>query len=88
MLFPKPKRKPRKDDEWGAVRLEKLRRHPRCEVCNVRATEVHHKAGRLGPLLTELSNLLSVCRECHARIHANPAWAYERGYLLKRNVLG
>jgi len=87
-MFPKPKRKRERDTGWREARAAHLIANPQCAVCDVRATEVHHKAGRLGPLLTELSNLLSVCRECHARIHANPAWAYERGYLLKRNVLG
>jgi hypothetical protein len=27
---------------------------------------------------------LAVCFECHHEIHHNPAWAYERGYMVKR----
>jgi hypothetical protein len=27
---------------------------------------------------------LAVCFECHHEIHMNAAWAYERGYMVKR----
>lgn len=30
-----------------------------------------------------MSNLISLCRECHSYIHANPAESYKYGWLLK-----
>lgn len=85
-MFPKPKRKraPYQAHAWRGARDAHLKAHPRCSVCDVKATEVHHKAGRLGARLTDPGNLLSVCGPCHARIHANPAWARERGLMVSR----
>lgn len=57
-----------------------------CQVCLDRqASEVHHKAGRVGHDLIAPTNLMGVCRECHARVHSDPAWAYAQGFLTKRS---
>jgi len=29
-----------------------------------------------------LANLVSLCRECHSHVHANPAESYELGWLV------
>lgn len=51
-----------------------------CEVCGVIGQNVqHHVAGRRYD-----DRCIWVCVECHARIHANPEWAYKHNYLLKR----
>jgi hypothetical protein len=42
---------------------------------------VHHRNRRHGSLLLLMSEWLAVCRLCHSRIHDNPAWAREMGYL-------
>jgi hypothetical protein len=39
-----------------------------CEICGARARQVHHVLYRLGQ--ERLEELLAVCRECHAAIHA------------------
>ena len=52
--------------------------------CKGLATEVHHKKGRIGKLLTEISYFLGVCRECHSKIELEPIWAKENGYSLNR----
>jgi len=90
MMFPKPKRKqqPERRRLWRAARERMLKARPWCELCSVKATEVHHRRGREGDLIRDERFLMCVCSACHRHIHANPAWAYERGYLLKRNVLG
>lgn len=49
------------------------------------AEQTHHRQGRGGPDPHRLSNLVSVCAHHHARIHSNPAWAYENGYMVRRN---
>ena len=57
-----------------------------CQVkgCKGLATEVHHKKGRIGKLLTDIRYFLGVCRECHNKIELNPTWAKENGYSLNR----
>ena len=57
-----------------------------CQVkgCKELATEVHHKKGRIGKLLTNISYFLGVCRECHNKIELQPLWAKENGYSLNR----
>lgn len=44
--------------------------------------EVHHKAGRRGKFLLYVPFWLAVCRKGHDWIHANPAEAYQKGFLL------
>ena len=59
-----------------------LEQHPTCEVCKQSpATEIHHKAGR-GSKTADPSMFLAVDRECHRRIHDNPSWARENGFLI------
>lgn len=53
--------------------------------CTIQATDVHHKAGRLGELLTNTSYFLPVCRHCHRYIHDNSKWAEENGYIIHLN---
>jgi len=57
-----------------------------CQVkgCKGLATEVHHKKGRIGKLLTDIRYFLGVCRECHNKIELEPNWAKENGYSLNR----
>lgn len=45
------------------------------------ATEVHHKARR-GKNYLNTDTWLAVSRKNHVRLHENPSWARERGYLL------
>jgi hypothetical protein len=63
------------------LRWEFLLQHPLCEVCgHRRSRDVHHRLGR-GECLLEIDTFLAVCRSCHIRIHDNPQWAREHGYL-------
>ena len=75
--------------KYSLVRAEYLSERETCEakipgVCTGRATDVHHRAGRVGDLLTDKSNFLAVCRECHEFIHESPDYAYKNGLMLKR----
>jgi len=60
-------------------------RGPLCEVCcSANWDQMHDKLRRPhGGDPTSKENQLCVCRWCHDRIHANPAWAYEMGYLIR-----
>jgi len=54
------------------------------EWCTFTAQHVHHKAGRVGKLLTDINNFLAVCDNCHRKIEMNPLWAKEKGYSKSR----
>lgn len=71
--------------KYALVRAEYLAEHPTCEAkigytCRGRAVDIHHKKGRIGDLLTDKSNFLAVCRECHSEIELRPEWAKEMGF--------
>lgn len=57
----------------------------RCVVCGRTGTQVHHRRGRGGPDPHSMENLLLVDDECHRRIHGNPAWSYENGFMVRKN---
>lgn len=44
------------------------------------STDIHHKAKR-GKNYLNTDTWMAVCRTAHQRIHANPSWAREKGYL-------
>jgi len=67
--------------EYSEARKEYFSTHPNCEVCGAGATDIHHKAKR-GKNLSNLEMFMATCRTCHNRIHDNPAWARELGYLI------
>jgi hypothetical protein len=68
--------------EYKKVRVEYLSAHPICQVdgCKRFATDVHHRKGRLGHLLCDVTHFLAVCRPCHQHIEIAPSWATENGY--------
>jgi len=62
----------------------------RCEVmafhgCSGQCEQVHHKQGRVGDRMTDLSKMAGICQNCHEYIGRNPKLAYEQGWMLKRN---
>ena len=67
--------------EYYEARKEYFTTHPNCEVCGAQATDIHHKSKR-GKNLSSQQTFMAVCRNCHTRIHDNPAWARELGYLI------
>lgn len=78
-----------KNYEYLIRRKEYLLIHPSCEAkivsnCSMEATEIHHKAGRLGSLLVDDTNFLAVCRNCHQFIELNPKIAKELGFSTNR----
>ena len=62
---------------------EFMDRHPcpACRSCGRPAHDWHHPRGRHGE---NAGRIVPVCRQCHDRIHRNPAWATDAG-LLERN---
>ena len=90
-----------KKREYVKVRDAYLKKNPYCEVYLAEhriaflhgdeevqaplATQVHHKRGRVGSLLTDERYFLAVSDEMHKMIHGDTAWAYKKGYMLNRN---
>ena len=82
--------KPTRGD-YNAAAREWLRENRACEACQRRldvdiseernATQVHHKHGRRGALLTDESLWVAVCSDCHRWIHDHPAAATLLGLL-------
>jgi hypothetical protein len=73
---------------YGVRRKQWLKDHPVCEACPKlfllaavvdtsphRSEAVHHKRGRLGPLLLDERHWLAVCDQSHDFIHHNIAVA-------------
>ena len=64
-------------DKYGAVPVV-------CEVpwCGNEANDPHEPLTRArGGSITDPENVRAVCRPCHEAIGAEPAWAYELGFL-------
>jgi len=64
---------------YRPIRDKFLEDNPECEAklagCTFFATEVHHPAGRLGKLLYDITNMKSVCHNCHHIAEINPILA-------------
>jgi hypothetical protein len=75
----------RDDLIYKALRLKFLRENPRCSVYpELKASEVHHKKGRVGKNYLDVSTWLAVSRKAHQEIEENPDWAKSKGYSLSR----
>lgn len=73
------------DEVYKAKRLKFLRVNQRCEVFpELKAVEIHHKAGRLGKNYLDESTWMAVSRAGHNWIHDNDAEARAKGFLLTR----
>ena len=60
---------------WKRIRDRYVSQHPLCEQCLEHGIlrpveEVHHKIPLVEGGTHEENNLISLCKECHARIHA------------------
>lgn len=82
-----------KDDAlYRKNRDEYMKEHLICEVkgCNNRSNNLHHKAGRDGPLLHMKKYFMACCGDCHPRrIHFEedyPGWSRENKYIITVNL--
>ena len=84
-LSPVSKRRRKELSEYSALRKVFLSTFPICFRCaKSPATDIHHRWGRHKDRLNDTDWWIGVCRPCHDHIHANPAEAYELGYLIRR----
>ena len=65
-----------------------LENHKICEAklsgCRCAASEVHHKAGRIGSNFLNVKTWLAVCESCHKWIEANPDEAKKNNLSVNR----
>lgn len=71
---------------YSQLRRQFLEARPWCEApgCGQPASEVHHRAGRVGALLLDTETWLPVCARDHHWITEHPAEAYELGLSERR----
>lgn len=64
--------------------------NPFCQIrtahCTHHATDIHHRAGRLGAMLLDESEWLSACRNCHDWCHQHSNAARELGFIAPRGT--
>lgn len=71
--------------EYSRVRKTFLEQNPMCAVYpELFATQVHHKKGRIGKLLTDVRFFLAVSDDGHKKIESEPEWAKEQGFSISR----
>lgn len=85
-----PYRSKKRKDESAVYSVNRIvfLNKPQNKWCPVypysRATEVHHKKGRIGALYLDENFWLAVSERGHKKIELNPIWAKEKGYSLLR----
>jgi len=72
--------------EYRIVRDAYMRDHKICEFpeCNSPSTELHHKKGRIGNLLTDGRYFCALCHDHHEWSEKNPILAKELGLSVDR----
>lgn len=67
---------------YSKLRRDFLEANPRCVWplgCDQAASDVHHKAGRVGRLLLDVTRWAALCRGHHAYATEHPQRAYDLG---------
>ncbi len=69
--------------EYTQVRNTYLAIHPICQRCKEsKATDIHHKAGRVGKWLCLTEYFAALCRSCHNAVHENGVEARKQGWII------
>ena len=82
-IKPLSKKRAKENKTYNELRNVYLNENPLCECCGNLATEIHHKAGRVGDLLTNTDYFMSICRPCHRMVHDDHNFATENKYIIK-----
>ena len=77
---------------WKRIRDAYVAEHPLCEEClkegrTVPVEQVHHIIPLREGGTSDFGNLISLCKECHARIHARRGdrWHHSRSVILSQS---
>lgn len=88
MIAKRSKKRAKQEREYAKKRKAYLTDNDVClaflEGCTLQATDVHHKKGRCGNLLTDENYFLAVCRNCHHVLETSPKLAKELGLSISR----
>lgn len=77
------KKRATQNKAYSKLRKEFLLWRLYCDICKVKpVSHVHHIDGREGMLLLDPTKWMALCFHCHQKIHADPKWAREQGYLI------
>ena len=87
-IRPRSVKRLKQERQYLKLRKAFLDAHPMCQVkgCGMPADDIHHRAGRTGDKLTDISLFMAVCRPHHNYIESHPAEAKEHGYSLIRTI--
>lgn len=72
--------------EYAKARAIYMHQHSLCEIlgCSVWSSQLHHRKGRVGKMLNDKRYWMALCWSHHSKIHDNPRWAMDHGYLLQK----
>lgn len=86
-LRPRSSKQQKLEAAYKVLRETFLDAHPMCQAhlsgCTLKATDIHHKAGR-GEYLLDQSTYLAVCRTCHTYIETHPEESKELSFSVER----
>jgi hypothetical protein len=85
-ISPISDRQKKRLSDYRKVRDKFMSEHPMCEFngCESKATDLHHKKGKVGDLLTDTRYFSALCRTHHSYIELHPILAQELGLSVKR----
>ena len=82
-IKPRSTKRVKQEREYAKLAKEYLASHLYCQAkldgCMVVASEVHHRQGKIGNLLTDTTNFMAICRHCHNFITEHSKEAIEMG---------
>jgi hypothetical protein len=83
------KKRQREYNQYAKEKKAYLALHPICERCKTKkATDLHHKAGRVGQWLCRYEYFAALCRLCHDWLHANGRDARKAGWIIDAHKIG
>lgn len=73
------------EKQYSEIRKKFLNQYPMCQAkividCCITASQVHHKAGRIGKLLCDTNHFLAVCHPCHEYIELHKKESIQLGF--------
>lgn len=87
-IAPISKQQKKRLAEYRIIRDQFMKEHPMCQAflsgCTGRSGDLHHKAGKIGKLLTDVRYFMAVCRSCHNWIGQNHSEALKYGFVTTR----
>lgn len=85
-IRPRSRKRANQEREYSKLRRKFLIENPVCQVegCGCEATDVHHRGGRIGKRLTDVSLFMAVCRSHHNYIELHPQEAKAKGFSISR----